>query len=134
MIAAPNNYEIRPGRFHKYLEPHTPDLIVTKETQGDADGGFTSAVLVVEVASYEKANGTNLKRFEEQSVEQNLQQTLAAMSCNQDLITGLVIFPDGLKLTQITKERQCYNVKETEVIRWGDADLFRLLECICQSI
>ena len=110
------NYEINPLYGVRYVEPHRPDLIVCKITR-EHGHIFATSVLVVKVAGCSELSNRSQSAYFEQSVEQNVQQTVASMSCNQDRITGLIVFPDGFKLTQILREQQEYNVKETQLVK-----------------
>ena len=134
IIAHFEAYEITQNETDKYIEPHTPDLMVVKTTVNENEQ-YTQALLVVEVAGFRKGCLAPLHVYVEDSVEQNLQQTVASLSSNQNSITGLIVFLDGLKLTQICREQGGYTVKETaEVVKWNSANFFRVLQFVENSL
>ena len=134
MVASYDNYEIKSAQAQCYIESLTPDLNASKTTKVDVGKYFGTAVLVVEVAGFR--NWATKRVNFELSVEQNLLQALASMSYNQESIMGMIVFPEGLKLSQIVREQGEYtcNVKETGLVEWNSVDFFRVLQFIGKSL
>lgn len=141
----PGRYLVKPSKLYKYVESHKPDLslIVSKATQDPQYPGRTREEVQVKIsfkmASYEKFASENLTNAVLYNTEQCVQSCLSGFGCNQDLMYGIVIVVDGLKLVKIERQQNLngeneYVVSDTDLVLWDQADsmhaLFQLIEQI----
>ena len=131
LLNDPDRYLVKPRKLHAYLESRKPNLVLFKKhTVPNTDYPGYSKVeytvkVIIEISSYQKSRGVCRKHIQK-TVEQCVESCLAAFSCNQDLMYGLVVVVDGFVLIKVEKQnlggQAEYKISETDLIMWDNAD------------
>ncbi len=138
----PNDYMLSASNYHKFFEPHKPDLLCLQTTEGQSGQRVAVAKFVCVISSWcrEGKAGVSIERHVGEITERCVQACLAALACNQDSVLGICAVVDGLKVVKVRKSQDCnghvsYNITETYLVVWDDLDeMYVLLEMIRKEI
>ncbi|XP_072033291.1 uncharacterized protein [Amphiura filiformis] len=131
MVANPNDFELRAGDLHEFVESHAPGAVTFQVTTDDNSHQSMKIQLVIEVSSRIEEGG--LSTVEEHlafGTEQNFQQCLAALSEGQQQIYGLLVVPNGMKMIKVEESNGTYEVCETDLVTWGSQEIIGILQLI----